>query len=242
MAASEVRRAVTSRVDNDDTLRIEWPEPDDGEIILRHTETGQERGTADLGMLSAGVWTASLGGEPVATDDPGFSLDGLQAYARTPRRREIRAFRTPAGTLALTVREVEPYIEVTGVVADDGVIEIEGMIAYGEPVRGPARLVAVARKGPEPVSGPASFLGRRFTGNVQIAPLAEAQVRRRVFWDLYAEVADVRMPLAARLDDVTDKKNRVRFPAQREGRVRVRPYYTETDSLAVALSIEEESS
>jgi hypothetical protein len=40
-------------------------------------------------------------------------------------------------------------------------------------------------------------------------------VRRRVFWDLYAEVADV---------------------------LRVRPYYTETDSLAVALSIEEESS
>jgi hypothetical protein len=238
----DVRRAVTSRVDSDDTLRIEWPEPEGEEIVLRHVETGEERGTANLGRLYAGVWMASHKGEPVATDDPGFSLDGLQAYAQTRRNREIRAFRTSLGTLALTVREVEPYVEVTGVVADGGVIEVEGLIAYGEPIHGSARLVAVARKGPEPVSGPASFLGRRFTGSVQIAPLAEVQVRRRVFWDLYAEVAGVRMPLATRLDDITDKKTRVRFPAQRLERIRVRPYYTETDSLAIALSIEEENS
>ncbi|MFC7646790.1 hypothetical protein ACFQX6_44245 [Streptosporangium lutulentum] len=134
-------------MDDDDTLRIEWPEPEGGEITLRHVETGEEREAADLGALSAGVWTASYRGAPVATDDPGFSLDGLQVYAQTRRSREIRAFRTPAGTLALTVREVEPYIEVTGVVSDGGVIEFEGMIAYGEPIHGPARLVAVARKG-----------------------------------------------------------------------------------------------
>ncbi|MEV8638299.1 hypothetical protein AB0395_42270 [Streptosporangium sp. NPDC051023] len=236
------RRAVTSRVDDNDTLRVEWPQPDDAEIVLRHAETGEERPGADLTGLRAGIWLASHRGGPLMTDDPGFSLDGLLTYAETPRDREIRAFRTTAGILALTVREVGPYVEVTGVVSDDGVIEVEGLVAYGEPYAGPARLVAVARKGPEPVSGPAAFSGRRFGGGVPIAPMAEAQARKRAFWDLHAEIAGVRLPLATRLDDVTDKKTKVRFPAQHVGRIRVRPYYTETDSLAVALSVEEETS
>lgn len=235
-------RAVTSRVDGNDVLSVEWPEPVDGEIVLRHVETGEERGDADLTGLRPGIWMASHRGEPLATDDPGFSLDGLLAYAGTPRDREIRAFRTTVGTLALAVREVEPYVEVTAVVSDGGVIEVEGMIAYGEPAEGPARLVAVARKGRQPVSGSAIFRGRRFEGSFPIAPMAEAQVRRRTFWDLHAEAAGLRLPLAARLDDITDKKTRVRFPAQRVGQIRVRPYYTETDSLAVALTVEEQAS
>ncbi|MFJ2033538.1 hypothetical protein [Streptosporangium sp. NPDC087985] len=234
-------RAVTSRVDGDDVLRVEWPEPVDGEIVLRHVETGEEREGTGLTGLRPGIWMASHRGEPLATDDPGFSLDGLLAYAETPRDREIRAFRTSIGTLALTVRAVEPYVEVTAVVSDDGVIEVKGTLAYGEPVEGPARLVAVARKGPQPVSGPALFRGRHFEGSFPIAPMAEAQAKRRMFWDLHAEVAGVRLPLAARLDDVTEKKTRVRFPAQYVGQVRVRPYYTDTDGLAVALTVEEKS-
>ncbi|MEU3166094.1 hypothetical protein [Streptosporangium sp. NPDC006930] len=241
-------RAVTSRVGDDDTLRIEWPQPihggdgNDPGIVLRHVETGEECEATNLKALSAGIWTASRGGEPIATDDPGFSLDGLWAYAETPRNREIRAFRTAVGTLGLRVREVEPYVEVIRVTAEDGVIEVEGAVAYGEPIRGAAKLVAVARRGPEPVSGPANFQGRWFDGGIEIAPMAETQVRRRVFWDLYAEFSGTRLPLATRLDDITDKKTKIRFPAQRVGQVRVRPYYTETDSLAVALSVEEESS
>ncbi|GAA2844821.1 hypothetical protein GCM10010517_01110 [Streptosporangium fragile] len=226
-------------MDNDDTLRIEWPEPDDAEIVLRHAETGEEHRGTDLSTLSAGVWVVSCRGEPLATDDPGFSLDGLHSYAETRRNREIRAFRTPAGLLCVRVREVEPYVEVVQVTADDGVVQVEGVIAYGESIRGAARLVAVARRGPDPVSGPADFRGRWFEGAVEIAPMAERQVRRRVFWDLYAEADGVRLPLATRLDDITDKKTKVRFPAQRVGQVRVRPYYTETDSLAVALTVEE---
>ncbi|MFF5204946.1 hypothetical protein [Streptosporangium sp. NPDC000396] len=240
--APGVRRAVTSRVDDDDTLRIEWPEPDDGgQVAWRHVETGQEHTGAGLAGLRPGIWMASCRGEPVATDDPGFSLDGLVAYAGRPRTREVRAFRTTVGTLGLTVREVAPYVEVTAVVSDDGMIEVEGVLAYGAPVEGPARLVTVARKGPKPVSGPAAFQGRSFKGTVQIGPMAEVQMRRRVFWDLFAEVAGERLPLAARLDDITDKKTKVRFPAQYVGQVRVRPYYTDTDSLAVALTAEEES-
>lgn len=230
---------MTSRVDDGDTLRIEWPAPDDAKIVLRHVETGEEHVGTDLSALPAGVWTAYCGGEPLATDDPGFSLDGLHSYAETRRRREVRAFRTPAGILGVRVREVEPYVEVVRVTSDDGVVQVEGVIAYGEPIRGAARLVAVARRGPDPVSGPADFQGRWFEGAVEIAPLAETQVRRRVFWDLYAEIAGARLPLATRLDDITDKKTKVRFPAQRVGQVRVRPYYTETDSLAVALTVEE---
>ncbi|WP_433249058.1 hypothetical protein ACQPYK_01670 [Streptosporangium sp. CA-135522] len=226
----------------DDMLEVEWPEPVDGEIVLRHVETGEERAGVDLAGLRPGIWMASHRGEPLATDDPGFSLDELLVYAETPRDREIRAYRTPIGTLALTVREVAPYVEVTAVVSDDGAIEVEGLIAYGEAIEGTARLVAVARKGPKPVSGPGLFKGRRFEGFLQIAPMAETQVRRRVFWDLHVEVAGVRLPLAARLDDITDKKTRVRFPAQHVGQVRVRPYYTDTDSLAIALTVEEEGS
>src|SRR4051794_31833042 len=95
--ASGGRRAVTSRVDNDDTLRVEWPQPQDGEIVLRNVATGEERAGTILTGLQAGVWLASHGGEPLATDDPGFSMDGLLAYARTPRDREIKAFRTSGG-------------------------------------------------------------------------------------------------------------------------------------------------
>lgn len=122
MTTAGGRRAVTSRVDADDTLRVEWPERDDDEIVLRHVETGEERRGVGLTGLRTGIWTASYRGEPLATDDPGFSLDGLLAYAETLRSREIRAFRTSAGILALAVREVEPYVEVTRVLSDDGLI------------------------------------------------------------------------------------------------------------------------
>ncbi|MBG0814470.1 hypothetical protein [Planomonospora sp. ID82291] len=233
-----VGRAVTSRVDDDDTLRIEWWEPGDGEILLRHAETGQERSGTDLTGLAAGTWTVARNGMPVATDDPGFSLDGMVAYAARPRDREIRAFRTPVGTLALMVREVRPYVEVTRVDPEDGTIVVEGVLAYGEPPAGPARLVAVARKGPE-ADGGAALSGRRFTGALRIGPMAAGQARRRVFWDLFAQVGEVRLPLAARLDDIPGKKEKVRFPAQRVDRVRVRPYFTDTDALAVACTVEE---
>ncbi|GAA3133177.1 hypothetical protein GCM10010466_24760 [Planomonospora alba] len=227
-------------MDDEDTLRIEWPEPDDGEIVLRHVETGRERAGTDLTGLAAGMWTVWKHGEPVATDDPGFSLDGMAAYAARPRDREIRAFRTARGTLALMVREVEPYVEVTRVDPGDGVITVQGVVAYGEPPGGPARLVAAARKGPE-TDGRAVLSGRRFTGTVAIEPMAAGQTRRRVFWDLFAQIGEVRLALAARLDDVTGKKTKVRFPAQYVERVRVRPYFTDTDALAVACTVEEES-
>ncbi|MBG0826828.1 hypothetical protein HS041_03445 [Planomonospora sp. ID67723] len=229
-------------MDDDDTLRIEWPEPDDGKIVLRHAETGREHEGTDLTGLTAGTWTVWKHGEPVATDDPGFSLDGLLAYAGRSRGREVRSVRTAEGTLAVLVREVEPYVEVIKVRPEDGVIAVEGLIAYGEPLGGehPAGLVAAARKGPE-TTGAGTVTGRRFAGSVAIEPMVAGQARRRVFWDLFAEIRGVRLPLAARLDDVTDKKSRVRFPAQRVGHVRVRPYFTDSDSLAVACTIEEEN-
>ncbi|MFC4057238.1 hypothetical protein ACFOWE_02975 [Planomonospora corallina] len=231
-------RAVTSRVDDEDTLRIGWPEPDDGRIVLRHVETGREHAGVDLTGLAPGMWTVWKHGAPVGTDDPGFSLDGMVAYAARPREKEIRAFRTVRGTLALMVRRVEPYVEVTRVDPRDGVIEVRGVVAYGEPPAGPARLVAAARKGPE-TSGDAVFSGRSFTGTVPVAPMAAGQTRRRVFWDLFAQAGGVRLALAARLDDVTGKKSKVRFPAQRVEGVRVRPYFTDADGLAVACTVEE---
>ncbi|WP_141704313.1 hypothetical protein [Planobispora rosea] len=234
---------MTSRVDDDDTLRIEWPEPDDGKILLRNTETGEEHEGIDLSGLAAGTWTVSKHGAPLVTDDPGFSLDGLVAYAGRARDREIRAVRSPEGILHVLVREVGPYVEVARVCPEDGMVGVEGMLAYGEP-RPAARsawLVAVARKGPETAGG-GTVRGRRFTGKVPIAQLTEGQTKRRVFWDLFAEIDGVRLPLAARLDDVTEKKSRVRFPAQYVGQVRVRPYFTDADSLAVACTIEEKTS
>ncbi|MFB9723205.1 hypothetical protein [Planobispora longispora] len=224
-------------------MRIEWPEPDDGEIVLRHTETGEEHAGAELSGLAPGTWAVWKHGAPLVTDDPGFSLDGLTAYAGRPRSKEIRAFRTREGTLHVLVREVEPYVEVTRVCPEGGMITVEGLIAYGEsfPAERPAGLVAVARKGPHSAGG-GTVAGRRFTGRIPITPLAEGQTRRRVFWDLFAEIDGVRLALAARLDDVTEKKTRMRFPAQYLGQVRVRPYFTDADSLAVACTIEEKTS
>nr|BFE84690.1 hypothetical protein GCM10020093_072910 [Planobispora longispora] len=49
---------------DDDSLRIEWPEPDDGEIVLRHTETGEEHAGAELSGLAPGTWAVWKHGAP----------------------------------------------------------------------------------------------------------------------------------------------------------------------------------
>ena len=47
---------------------------------------------------------------------------------------------------------------------------------------------------------------------------------------------------AGTISERRDLLTKVRFPAQRVEQIRVRPYYTETDSLAVAVSVEEATS
>ncbi|MFD0685360.1 hypothetical protein [Actinomadura fibrosa] len=241
------------RVSADDGLLVRWPAPlPDGErLVLRHTASGHGRAVnlaADrtscalhVGDLGPGTWALHLEAgsltRPLLTDDPGFSHDGLRAYAALPRRRSVRVTRSSDGHAALDVQEVEPHAEVELVHPRDGEIRIGGMLAYTGPRPGGARLLAVARKGSATVTGTARVHGTEFHARLSARGFA---TERPGLWDLWLAVADLRARLATLLDDAPGKRGKVSFPRQTVRDMSVRPYYTARDELAVACHRTEE--
>lgn len=244
--------ATAARVDDDDVLRIRWAEPPRDEVLLelRHENARAEAGEIipadwepadamsrlDLAGLDLadGTWEVRLTGRDIITTDPGFSLDGLAGYARRPRTRAVHAFRAPSGGLRLAVRTVEPYAEATAVHPDGGRIVMEGYFAFGDP-RPVEQITATRRKTKETVTGEAVTQGERWRAELAIEPFRAESGRG--YWDLQLDD----LTLATHLDDIAGKKERVRFPAQfierSADRVRIRPYYTDSDHLAVAATV-----
>ncbi|NKZ07399.1 hypothetical protein [Actinomadura latina] len=247
----------------DDRLSIRWPAPvpDGRRVVLRHRKSGETRAEPitgdrcsaelDAGDLAPGKWTvliaagtaASDGAEsPLLTDDPGFSLAGLRAYADLPRDRAVRVVRAADGRAALTVRNVAPHAEVEAVHPRDGEIGIVGRLAYAGPRPGEsARLVAAARDGGATVSRDVRLDGTAFHGRLPIDAFAAAEP---ALWDLWLDVGDVHARLATRLDDAPGKRGKLSYPRQAAahgGReMAVRPYYTDRDQLSIASSLVED--
>ncbi len=235
--------ASSARVDADDILRIRWDEPpaDRRSLVLRHrdTETFVPPDHSDTGLTSVdltgvdladGTWSVHADGEPVATTDPGFSLDDLAAYARRPRTRTMHAFRGRSGALRVEIRAAEPHAEVTAVDAGRERLVVNGFFAFTEPPA-EAGVVAIRRRTGQEVTGEVTIDGDRWRAELAYGPFtAETD---RGFWDLRLGGLTV----AALLDDIPAKKKRVRFPAGHTGRVRVRAYYTEHDHLAIAATV-----
>ena len=238
--------AASARLDADDVLRIrcERPPADCGVLTLRRDGTEKAvppEGTAaglsrvDLSRvdLAEGTWSVHVAGAEVLTTDPGFSLDGLAEYARRRRTRVLRAFRAPAGGLRVLVRGAAPYAEVTAVHPGEDMLVVEGFLAFGATPAG-TDITATRRETGQVVTGRATVTGDRWRTELPTAPFAVETARG--FWDLRLGGLDV----AAWLDDVPNKKNKIRYPARyvaRDGeqvRVRVRPYYTDADKLAIA--------
>ncbi|MBE1533787.1 hypothetical protein [Actinomadura algeriensis] len=235
------------RVGADDVLTVGWGEPlPDGErVILRHAASGtvrSGRGAGDgrrwrlpLADLGTGDWEACLeaGGvaRPLLTDDPGFSLDGLLAYAGLPRDRAAHVTRSPDGRVALAVRPVRPHAEVVSVHPGGGEIRVAGRLAYTGPRAGGARLVAVARESGWRIAWSARVEGTAFE---VCAPVDVLAAEPPALWDLWLDVADVHARLATRLDDAPGKRGKVSFPRQLVGGRSIRPYYTVRDELAFA--------
>ncbi|MEU9016365.1 hypothetical protein [Actinomadura sp. NPDC048394] len=196
-----------------------------------------------LGLAPSG--TAGSGADdparPLLTDDPGFSLDGLRAYADVRRERAIRVVRAPGGQVALDVREVAPHAEVTAVRPAGGEIQISGRLAYTGPRPGRARLAAVARKGGGATARDLRIDGTEFEACLPIDALAAGPP---ALWDLWLEAAGVRARLATLLDDAPGKRNKLSFPRQiasgAGGTMSVRPYYTVEDALSVACHLVDE--
>ncbi|MDL4814686.1 hypothetical protein [Actinomadura opuntiae] len=237
---------------SDDRLRIRWPVPLPGgrRVVLRHRASGETRpvplagdrcsAAADVGGLAPGTWEpvieAAGTGVPLLTDDPGFSLDELLAYADAPRDRAVRVARTRGGHVRVRVRDVAPHAEVAAVHPHDGEIEIVGRLAYTGPrPEESARLVAAARQAETAMTGEARLDGTRFHGRLDVEAFAAAEP---ALWDLWLDVGDVHARLGTWLDDAPGKRGKLSFPRQvaaPEGReMAVRPYYTERDQLAVS--------
>ncbi|MFD0904047.1 hypothetical protein [Actinomadura sediminis] len=235
------------RVDGDDVLTIGWDEPlPDGErVVLRHAASGTvrpgraadggARWTVPAGDLETGDWEACLEAgsvaRPLLTDDPGFSLDGLAAYADRRRDRAVRATRRPDGRAGLRIGTVVPHAEVHAVHPGGGEIGITGRLAYTGPRSGDARLVAVARGTGWKVAWSARIEGTAFRVGAPIDVLA---AEPPALWDLWLDVADVHARLASRLDDAPGKRGKLSYPRQFTGNRSVRPYYTLKDELAFA--------
>ncbi|MFB4297835.1 hypothetical protein [Actinomadura sp. NTSP31] len=237
---------------SDDRLRIRWPVPLPGgrRVVLRHRPSGAVRpapladdrcsAEADVGDLAPGIWepvieAGGMGG-PLLTDDPGFSLDELRAYAGVRRERAVRVARTRDGQVRLRVRQVAPHAEVEAVHPHDGEIEIVGRLAYTGPRPGEsARLVAAARQGGAAVAGEVRLDGTGFCGRLDVEAFAAAEP---ALWDLWLDVGDVHARLGTWLDDAPGKRGKLSYPRQVAapgGRpMAVRPYYTERDQLAIS--------
>lgn len=234
--------ATSVRLDADDVLRIRWERPptDDGALTLRRGDTEKtvplDGSTADLSRLdlAEGTWSVHASGTEVMTADPGFSLDGLTEYARRRRTRALHAFRAPSGGLRVRVRAVTPYAEVTAVHPSEETLVAEGFFAYG-PAPDTARITATRRESGDTVTGEVTITGDRWRAELRTA--AFAVETERGFWDLRLED----LAVAALVDDIPRKKNKIRYPARyvtRDGEhVRVRPYYTDADNLAIASTV-----
>ncbi|MEV5749992.1 hypothetical protein AB0L00_19395 [Actinoallomurus sp. NPDC052308] len=237
-----VALAASARLDADDVLRIRWAEPpaDETTLTLRREDTAHtvrlDGAAADLSRLdlAAGTWSVHAAEAEVITTDPGFSLDGLAEYARRSRTRALRTFRAPSGGLRVDVRSVEPYAEVTAVHPGEDKLTLEGFLAYGATPTAD-EIVAARRKTAEEVTGPVTVTGDRWHAELPNAPFAVET--ERGFWDLRIGALNI----ATLLDDIPDKKNKVRFPARHVvrdiDRVRVRAYYTDKDHLAIATTV-----
>ncbi|MFA1539696.1 hypothetical protein [Actinomadura monticuli] len=243
---------------SDDRLNIRWPGPvpDGRRLVLRHRKSGETRVEPitgdrcsvdlDVGGLAPGKWAPVIeaGGteRPLLTDDPGFSLDGLRAYADLPRDRHVRAVRAADGSVTLIVRTVAPHAEVVAVHPRDGEITIVGRLSYTGPRPGEsALLVATARDGDATVRRDALIDGTEFRGSLDVAEFAAAEP---AIWDLWLDVGDVHARLATRLDDAPGKRGKLSYPRQvaaHGGReMAVRPYYTDRDQLSVSCSLVED--
>ncbi len=239
--------ASSARIDADDVLRIQWAEPPAhrGALVLRHkdAETSVAPDYTDAYLTSVdlsgvgladGSWTVHAGDEPVATTDPGFALDDLIDYARRPRTRTMRAFRGKSGALRVDIHAVDPYAEVTAVEPGREHLDVEGFFAFGAPTD-VTDAVATRRKSGERVTGTVTVDGDRWRAELPYGPFAAETGRG--FWDLRLGALTV----ATFLDGITDKKKKVRFPAEYvervHDRVRVRAYYTEHDHLAIAATV-----
>lgn len=237
------------RVGLDDRLLIRWPAPiTDGErVVLRRGEIPGTRGepvrgdsvAVPLDGLEPGAWDVRMeaGGidRPLLTDDPGFSLDELRAYAGRRRDRAVRVVRSADGRVTVHVREVVPHAEVEAVHPRNGEIRVEGRLAYAGPRPGDeARLVAVARKSRVTLTRPAGLDGTDFHACLPVDAFAAEEP---AIWDLRLDVGDVQARLATRLDDAPGKRGKLSYPRQVAvsggGEMTVRPYYTVRDELAI---------
>jgi hypothetical protein len=234
--------ATSAQLDADDVLRIRWAEPPAGETTLVLRQKAAEKSvslkgeTADLAGLglTEGAWSVHAAEEEVVTTDPGFSLDGLIDYARRPRTHAMHAFRGRSGGLRIMVRAVEPYAEATAVHPGEQRLVIEGFFAFGDAPAN-ADIMAARRKTKELVIGEVTITGDRWRAELPNEPFGVESDRG--FWDLRLGG----LMVATHLDDIPNKKTKVRFPAEYvdrgADRVRVRAYYTDNDHLAIAATV-----
>lgn len=137
------------------------------------------------------------------------------------------------------------HAELAQVWPRDGQLRLTGDI-HGEVTAVPAEswrleLTLRGQQEHEPRTYPASLNGTRFDATVPVADLAPPGLPVPARWDIHltADTAEgqVRLRAGRHLDDITDKKKIMVFPAQSVGdgadTVLVKPYYTIKNNLSI---------
>jgi hypothetical protein len=247
-------------------IAVDEPIAEGTRLILRQRETGLERdvalGTpggqvlgisggqvAEAGVavslahldLTPGRWDAYLeSGGPrtrIQSVDPGFSLDGLDAYALGRRKLAYRAYRTMSGFLAIRIEEAEPVADVRAVWFREGRFEVTGLLAYtglDDDDRHREARLALRHNDPDAtVTVAATVQGVRFHAALSLCDVLAATPESEGVWEPSLEVdgVDGELPLGARLDDIEGKRRRVHYPQAMVDGVPIMPSFTSDDEL-----------
>ncbi|MGI5119007.1 hypothetical protein ACQEU5_05605 [Marinactinospora thermotolerans] len=186
-------------------------------------------------------WVEAGKKRPIITSDPCYDVAEVARALSRPAGRRHLPLRTSDGRLRIQVRQTRPYARIERVDVAESEITLAGILAYGPALRGPAELVARQRGLSGELRVPATVDGSRFGVTVPLAPLADAHVLERPHneWDLTLVLPDsgTDLHVGTHDDDIVGRKGRFSYPEvlveSASGRLRVRPYYTVKDHLAI---------
>lgn len=239
-------------------LRLRGGDGVDDEVRLPLGPNGAGRLRAVLPStvaLTEGRWNAyaDLGDG----QDPRRLLPGVNDLRSLVDRRPLAGigrlgvripYATKFGNLALRSWLRGPHAEAGDILVTPEGLTVSGRLYGAVPAAG-ARVEARARRTPEvpdaepvAVAVPLSVEGPEFTFTLPYEELAGRWERGSEPWDLWLRPAEGARPvrIARLLDDVADKKQVFRYPALPvhcdAGQVRVGPYYTLDNDLAIRVA------
>lgn len=244
-------------------LRLREPAPTDAQVMLLPTGAGKENNSplpltvqsesgghwVDLTQtdIPTGVWATRWVGpggkqQPISTTDPCYDVAALRERLAAGPGCEFVPVRTSTGRLRLRVRETSAYARAEHVRVSGEEITLSGTLAHltTPPAAAHGELLLRQRGLAGEHRTPVKVNGAAFTAVVPLTPLADdhESARKHNEWDLRLCLPDgTDLQVGTHEDDIVGKKGKISFPSvivqAATGSVKLRPYYTVADQLAV---------